>query len=444
MTTIGRIICLGLTIGLAGLNAPVLAHGPDDGPDGGPAEGLMVTRHFTGIWDQTDHQSQGIALQVVEQLDDSRRAVAYWYTYGADRNTAWYIGIGDLVGNRIEMTLYESSDVGFLQTNMPGTDPVNSIGAMTITFESCESGDVTFETSHPDVGSGSFRIERLLEVMNTHCSGGISDDMHADAMFGEQRIELVATREGIMGGGHARYEDFPGRMKFEVEVEGLADGEYRLYVGGEDRGGVVVQQGHGEVRFTSPGEDGHRLLNFDPRGMRIEIHDGQGAVLSSFDGMFEQDDHHQHGSGQGHNGDEEHNYDCGSGSGSGHGMGGGMGGMGDCVDEGDFLEIEVELQNTGVLPDARGEAEWEMNSHRVMFSVEIEGVPVGSYPLRVAGVELGIIQAVEMHNGEVYGHLGFRDPEVYGREHLDFEPRGQRIEVMQDDAVILEVTFPAE
>lgn len=52
--------------------------------------------------------------------------------------------------------------------------------------------------------------------------------------------------------------------------------------------------------------------------------------------------------------------------------------------------------------------------------------------------------ALEVHDGEVYGHLGFRDPEVYGREHLDFDPRGQKIVVMQGDAAILEVDFPLE
>jgi hypothetical protein len=434
-----RITCLFLTAALAGLSAPVLAHGTV----GAPAEGMIVTRHFTGIWDQVDQQSQGIALQVVEQLDDSRRAVAYWYTYGGDRKTAWYIGIGDLVDNRIEMNLFESTDVGFMQDKAPGNDPVSSIGTMVITFESCELGNVSFETSHPDVASGSFQIERLLEVMNTHCTGGISDDMHADGMFGEQRMALSPAREGIAGSGNARYEDFPAHMEFQAEVDGLPDGQYHLYVGMSDRGEFTVQQGHGEISFTSPAEDGHMLLNFDPRGMQIDIRDGQGVVLSSFDGAFEQDDYHQHGGGHGRNGDE-HNYDCAAGPGSGHGMGHGMGGMHDCVDEGDYLEIQLELQNTGVLPDARGEANWELNSHRVMFSVEIEDVPAGGYPLIVGGVQVGMIEAFEMHNGEVYGHLGFRDPEVYGRQHLDFDPRGQKIEVMQGDAAILAVDFPLE
>ena len=85
-----------------------------------------------------------------------------------------------------------------------------------------------------------------------------------------------------------------------------------------------------------------------------------------------------------------------------------------------------------------------MNTDRVEFSVEIEDIPVGSYTLKVGGIEEGIIEAFEMHDGGVYGHIKFRDPETNGRNHLDFEPRGQKIEVFQGDSVILEVNFPTE
>jgi len=100
--------------------------------------------------------------------------------------------------------------------------------------------------------------------------------------------------------------------------------------------------------------------------------------------------------------------------------------------------------NTGVLSDAKGEADWKMNTDRVEFSVEIEDVPVGSYMLKVGGIEEGVIEAFEMHNGAVYGHIKFRDPETTGREYLDFEPRGQKIEVFQGNSVILEANFPTE
>jgi hypothetical protein len=85
-----------------------------------------------------------------------------------------------------------------------------------------------------------------------------------------------------------------------------------------------------------------------------------------------------------------------------------------------------------------------MNSERVMFAVEIEDVPVGDYPLRVDGVEVGVIEAFARHNDEVFGRLGFRDPEVYGMPPLDFDPRGKLIEVLQGDSVILQAELPAE
>ena len=432
-----------LTVGLLGSGANLFAHG--SGSDG-QMDDFMVTRHFTGAWTQVDQESQGLSLEVIDQWDDSRRSVVYWYTYGADRKSAWYLGIGDLIDDRIEFSLYESKDVGFMQDANPDNNPVESIGTMTIVFDGCDSGFVTFNTDHEEVGSGSFDIGRISSVMNTHCTGGISDDMHVDGMFGEQRMELTSAREGITGNGHAMYEDFPGHMEFQVDINGLPDGDYHLFVGMQDRGIVSVHDGHGKIEFVSPGETGKMMMTFDPRGEHVEIHDDQGVVLSSFENQFEEDDHGHHGNGYGHQGDDDHNYDCQYGSGWGHGMGGGHmgGGMPGCVDEGDYIEIEVDLENTGVLLDAKGEAEWEMNSDRVEFSVEIEGVGVGSYTLKVGGNEAGIIEAFEMHNSNVYGHIKFRDPETHGREHLDFEPRGEKVQVFQGDDVILEVDFPLE
>jgi len=436
------ILTVALTIGLFGSGTNLFAH---DSGSGSSTDDFMVTRHFTGTWDQVDQESQGLSLDVIEQEDDSRRSVAYWFTYGSDRKTAWYLGIGDLIEDRIEFELYDSTDVGFMQATMPGNDSVHSIGTMSIVFDSCDSGVVTYETNHEEVGNGSFNIVRISEVMNTHCSGGISDDMHSDAIYGEQRIELMPARDGVTGSGHARYDDYPGHMEFEVDVEGLPDGDYHLYAGMQDRGNLNVHEGHGNLEFRSPGETGSMMMTFDPRGMQIEIHDDQGVVLSSFDTSFAEDNHGHHGDGDGHEGDEDHNYDCEFGMGSGHGMGQGMGeGMTDCVDDGEVIEIEIDFENTGVVIDAKGEAEWQMNSDRVEFSVEIEDVPVGSYALKVGGIEVGVIEAFEMHDGDVYGHIKFRDPEAQGQEHLDFEPRGETIEVLQGDNTILKVEFPSE
>jgi hypothetical protein len=444
MSLFKSVSTVALVIGLLSLGTDLYAHGSGSV---GSTDKFMVTRHFTGTWDQVDHESQGLSLDVIEQTDGSRRSTVYWFTYGDDRKTAWYLGIGDLIEDRIEFQLYDSIDVGFLQAEISGNESVLSMGTMSIVFSSCNAGVVTFETTHDEVGSGSFNIERISEIMNTHCSGGISDDMHSDATFGEQWLALTPARDGIIGSGHATYEDYPGHMEFEVEVKDLPDGDYDLYVGMQDHGDITVHDGHGSLEFRSPGETGSILMTFDPRGMQIEIHDDRGVVLSSFENRFEEDNHNHNGDDYGHNYDCEFGHGPGNGPGNGQGNGPGNGpghGMSDCVNDGEVVEIEIDLVNTGVLIDAKGEAEWEMNSDRVEFSVEIEDVPIDFYALKVGGTEVGIIEAFERHDGDVYGRIKFRDPESHGREHLDFEPRGEKIEVLQGGSVILEIEFPSE
>jgi len=384
------------------------------------ADDMIVTRHFTGLWDQVEYKSQGINLQIVHQDSGEKRGVAYWFTYGSDNQSAWFVGIGPATGNRIEMVLYQVQDVGFLE---PGENiEATAVGTMTMEFSSCNQGDVEFETDIPEVGSGSFEVQRITDVLNTHCTGGVSDDTRSDVMFTEQRIGLVPARSGISASGHADFQERPDRTEFSVEAEDLADGSYRIFVGGVDRGELVVSLGRGETEFRSPVEAGKVLLTFDPRGQEIEVRDGQGAVLTSDGEVF------TGGGGCTNN--------CGGGD-----MGGG-GNMGGGHDFG-MADIEVELSNPGVYPAASGDAKLEGRMDRADFSVEIEDVPAGSYDLRVGGEIVGTLQAALDVDGTVRGELEFRDPVEPGKILLDFDPRGEQIDVLEGSTVVLETRFPS-
>jgi hypothetical protein len=379
---------------------------------------VIVTRNFSGLWDQPEHESQGINLQVIDQDSGDKVGVAYWFTYGDDMESAWFFGVGTAIGNRIEMILYEGSGIGFLEENMPGDDQVLEVGTMEMEFSSCNEGEVKFTTEIENVGSGMFMIERLTELYQTECSGGVSDDTPADVLPTEQRISLVSARAGITGSGHADYEERADRTEFSVEVEDLADGSYRILVGGVDQGELVVVMSIGETEFRSPVETGKILLTFDPRGEVIEVHDGQGAVLTSGDSVFE-------------GGDD-----------NGGGDNGGGDNGGSDLDFGEAM-IEVELDNTGVFPLASGDAKLEPRADRTDFSVEIEDVPEGSYDLRVGGNTVGTIQAVMIQDGSIQGELEFRNPVEPGKLPLDFDPRGQQIDVLDGGTVILETLFPS-
>ena len=66
-----------------------------------------------------------------------------------------------------------------------------------------------------------------------------------------------------------------------------------------------------------------------------------------------------------------------------------------------------------------------------------------AYGLRVGGESVGTIQAVMRVDGTIEGELEFRNPVEPGKTLLDFDPRGQRIEVLDGTTVILETLFPS-
>lgn len=372
------------------------------------ADDVIVTRNFTGLWNQPEHESQGINLQIIDQVSGDKIGVAYWFTYAGDLESAWFIGTGPVIGNRIEMLLYEGSGIDFLETNAPGDDRVVEVGTLEMEFDSCTEGTASFNTMIQGVGSGSFAVERLSDLFNTSCSGGISDDTPSDIGVMEERIGLIPARDGVTGSGHADFEERPDRTEFSVEAENLADGSYRVIVGGIDRGELVVAMGIGETEFRSPVEAGKVLLTFDPRDQLIEIHDGQGAVLTSGEGVI------------------------------------GVGGDNDVeIDFGTTL-IEVELNNTGIYPEASGDAKLEPRDDRTDFSVEVEDVPIGSYTLRIGGNEVGTIVVVQLQDGSIEGEIEFRNPVEPGKVLLDFDPRGQQVDVLEGATVVLEILFPGK
>ena len=216
-------------------------------PFAASADSVLVTRHFTGLWDQVDHESQGINLQIIDQADGSKVGVAYWFTYAEDMESAWFFGVGPVDGNRIDMVLYEGSGIGFLEANAEGNDRISDVGRLEMEFFSCTEATATFTTVLDDVGSGSFPVERFTDLYNTSCSGGVSDDTPPDTTLTEQRIALVPARAGVSGSGHADFEERPDRTEFSVEAEDLPNGTYRILVGGVDRGELVIALGVGET-----------------------------------------------------------------------------------------------------------------------------------------------------------------------------------------------------
>ncbi len=62
------------------------------------AEDVLVTRNFTGAWDQPLHESQGLNITIIDQVSGEKIAVVYWYTYSNDDSkSAWFLGTGPVI-----------------------------------------------------------------------------------------------------------------------------------------------------------------------------------------------------------------------------------------------------------------------------------------------------------------------------------------------------------
>jgi hypothetical protein len=374
------------------------------------AADLVVTRYFSGLWDQPKQESQGIVLQIIDQEEDSKKkAVAYWFTYGDNLDTAWYMATGLVEGDQVVMKLYTAEGVAFMEEDTPGNESVYSVGALVLSFHNCNKGVASYDIE--DKSSGNFEIKRLAGLYNSRCSGGISDDTPSNAKPIQMEVNLDPAREGITGKGKAKFWERVDRSDFHVSAEDIPDQVYDIMICDPlvMVGTLTVEGGEGQTQFRSPEAAGKELLSFDPRDCVIELHDGGGAVLTSGAYVLAEKDNGNNGAGNGK------------------------------------MEIETELTNIGIYPEAEGEASYVEKNNSVEFEVEIKGVPMGTYPLWVDPVlrgEINVAPDDDDDDDKLKGKLRFSNPQKEEREFLDFDPRGKLIEVYDGGTLIFDVYFP--
>jgi hypothetical protein len=161
--------------------------------------------------------------------------------------------------------------------------------------------------------------------------------------FGDATYRLSVEPSGNDGPElKARLEQRASRVDFNVELEDLPVGSYGLIIGGIDHGTIVVSAvpggTEGEREFRNPPEPGHELLDFDPRGLFVDITSSTGSVLlsglfpstpnggSSGSGSSGGDSGGSGGSGGGGGDDDPDGDDNGGNGGDSGGHGGGGGG----------------------------------------------------------------------------------------------------------------------
>lgn len=235
---------------------------------------------------------------------------------------------------------------------------------------------------------------------------------------GTAKLEVFMVNVGpdTNAKGRLRHEDRGDELRFDVEIQYLDGGLYELVVGGVPRA-TFDPSGFFEVEleFRNPPDDSppdepgeqHFLLDFDPLGQQVDVvKDGVVYLTGMLPGV--------------------------AGSGAPKKAGQLAKDLG--KKKGD--KLAVMLLDLGVLPGAKGEVVLSQ-SGQTELEVEIEHVPDASYGLYVGGVLRG---ALVVTAGE--GRLRFSDPPQVGVAPLDFDLKGQLVQVKSGEDAILAVVFP--
>jgi hypothetical protein len=377
------------------------------------ANATMLTGGFTGNWYNPETDGQGFQLQVMPNGE----ALALWFTYDADGNQVWLIGNNRIIGNKVTMDMLRPKGARFGPAFNPDDVEMQPFGSVTLTFDDCNRGSVTWESDDPQFGFGTMEIQRLTKSAGVSCSASLADNRSGDDPVLDFKVALLNDSPYRDAKAKAEYESRPGRVEFEVEVEDVPTGDYQLLVDGVERGIIRVEwdddDTEGYIEFSSPQDDDDYLLDFEPLGKLIEITDGTTVLFS---GIL--DPELAPGSGP----DED---------------------AGPQIPSFGPYDIEIDFDNTGLDPDAYGDLELDIYPDRVEFEVEIEDLDTGVYELWVGEMMRGEINVIR-YDDDTEGELEFSNPAESGKLLLDFDPRGEFITIEQGGSVFLSAQFPAE
>lgn len=119
------------------------------------------------------------------------------------------------------------------------------------------------------------------------------------------------------------------------------------------------------------------------------------------------------------------------------------GGLGDEVEPGfEATTIVKRLQPSASHPEAMGIVKLFLRPAFASFQIDIKRVPVGTYSVRVGGVNEGDFEVVRVgggpggQGGMNMGTLRFASPNAEGQPALSFDPRGQLVEIVNAGGIV--------
>lgn len=395
-----------------------------------PALALKMTSGFTGSWYDPAHNGQGFLIEVLapQQAADKSgtkalgpaSALVYFYTFNELGERLWLVGLDEIVGTGVEMTLFE----GRIEDFDPG-EPIDEPnfsewGTLSLDFSNCSQGiaDLTQTSqggaaSKIQIGTGRLNVFRLSTVQAKRCSGGISDDI--DPLQPPMVVQEFLSTSDVQG--RLRLELGPDGAEYLIDIQDADPGDYEVQADGIPVGNIQIGTGRrGRFQLGGPGSN-VAVLDFDPREKQVVlVADTQSLDLGVLDGEPQIPE-----------------------------LGGDTPSLNpvslnqQAAFEVSGMDFSPPVPNFTTSIDANHVVE----NLRADFRMDVYGPPTGEYDVVVDGRIRGRLVVEDSPIG-TFGSVAFSNPDSAGKHHLDFEPRGALIEFAQEDFVLFDFEFPFE
>ncbi len=122
---------------------------------------------ISGSWFDPSHDGEGWLIEILS--DDL--ALVYWFSYDADGNPAWWVGVGTINGKTITIEEAELPAGTVFGSNFDADD-INHLpwGQMVFTFDSCTSGTMSYQSAIGEFGSGTLDLRRITSIPGLGCN----------------------------------------------------------------------------------------------------------------------------------------------------------------------------------------------------------------------------------------------------------------------------------
>ncbi|HUQ27708.1 MAG TPA: hypothetical protein VM051_03905 [Usitatibacter sp.] len=138
---------------------------------GSGARTLDGLKQRTALWFDATHNGEG---WVAEELPDGRTQF-FWYTYDANGEQAWVLGVAPTSGDHISITdMYRPIGTRFGSAFDAGAVQRSDWGRIDLDFSSCNAGELRYQSSVPAFGSGTLRPTRVTKLAGTACVDGVT------------------------------------------------------------------------------------------------------------------------------------------------------------------------------------------------------------------------------------------------------------------------------